>query len=120
MWSQLHEDLLTDLYSNTTPSLPVVADIPATVKFLNEIHGPRMVAELTGIGTEQIRALADRHGVVQIAFFDRDDSDYWVGKAIENRKFLDSLSSAFASTRKFERRFPGLGVLQIWNVTKRP
>jgi hypothetical protein len=120
MWSKVHSELVDALYSNTDPSLPVVADIPATDKFLNELHGPRMLAELTGIHADQIRQLIDRDRIVQVVLFDRADSDYWLSKAKQNRILLDNLSTQFSCTQKLKQSFPGLGVLQIWNVTSRP
>ena len=34
------------VYANTDPAQPIMADLPATVKFLNEINGPRMLVDL--------------------------------------------------------------------------
>jgi hypothetical protein len=79
-----------------------------------------MLAELTGIQAGQIRQLIDRHRTVQVVLFDRADSDYWLSKAKENRILLDNLSTQFSCTQKLQQGFPGLGVLQIWNVTSRP
>jgi hypothetical protein len=120
LWSKVNRDLADALYSNTDPSLPVVTDIPATDKFLNELHGQRMLAELTGIQAGQIRQLIDRHRIVQVVLFDRQDSDYWLSKGKENRILLDNLSTQFSCTQKLQQSFPGLGALQIWNVTSRP
>ncbi|HTA71441.1 MAG TPA: hypothetical protein VK776_24310 [Bryobacteraceae bacterium] len=120
LWSKVNRDIVDALYSNTDPSLPVVTDIPATDKFLNELHGQRMLAELTGIQAGQIRQLIDRHRVVQVVFFDRLDSDYWLSKAKQNRILLDNLSTQFSCTQKLQQNFPDLGVLQIWTVTSRP
>jgi hypothetical protein len=116
---QLHQELIHTLYSNTDPTHPLVADIPASLKFLNELNGRRVSAELTGISDEQIGVLVDRHKAIQIVFLDRDDSDYWVLKWKDNERFLRSLSPRFATTLRLERKYPGLGVLQIWSVAKR-
>jgi hypothetical protein len=118
-WGKLHQDLVSALYSNTDPAQPLVADIPATIKFLNELHGRRMVAPLTGIQSSDIRALVDRYKTVQFIFFNRDDSDYWIAKSQEDKMLMDVLTSQFAPTVKLEQRFPGLGVLRIWNVRGR-
>ena len=119
LWSTGHRDLVDALYSNTDASLPVVADIPATDKFLNELHGQRMLAELTGIRPDQIRQLTDRHHTVQMVLFNRDDSDYWLSKARQNQALLDNVSAQFSCTRKLQRSFPGLGALQIWSISNR-
>jgi hypothetical protein len=116
---QLHQDLIHTLYSNTDPTRPLVADIPASLKFLNELNGQRVTAELTGISDDEIGVLVDRHGVIQIVFLDRDDSDYWVLKWKDNERFLRSLSPRFVTTLRVEHKYPGLGVLQIWNVAGR-
>jgi hypothetical protein len=118
-WGKLHQDLVSALYSNTDPAQPLVADIPATVKFLNELHGRRMAAPLTGIQSSDIHALVDRYKTVQFIFFNRDDSDYWIAKSQEDKMLMDVLTSQFATTVKLEQRFPGLGVLRIWNVRGR-
>jgi len=118
-WGKLHQDLVGALYANTDPAKPVVADIPATIKFLNELHGRRMVAPLTGIQSSDIRALIDRYGVAQFVFFNRDDSDYWLAKSQEDKMLMDVLSTQFAPTVRLEQRFPALGVLRIWNVRGR-
>ncbi len=119
LWSKVNRDLVNALYSNTDPAIPVVTDIPATDKFLNELHGRRMLAELTGIQTGQIHQLIDRHGTVQVVLFDRQDSDYWLSKAKQNRILLDNLSTQFSCTQKLQHSFPDSVVLQIWNVTNR-
>jgi hypothetical protein len=116
LWSALHQQAVQALYSNTDPSQPVVADIPAMVKFLSELHGPRMVAELKGIQDDQIRALVDHYPAVQIVSFDRNDSEYWLTNSKRTQAFVESLSAQFPSTLKLEQVFPGLGVLRIWNV----
>jgi hypothetical protein len=116
---QLHQDLIHALYSNTEPSTPLVADIPASLKFLNELNGQRVAAELTGISDNEIGVLLDRHKAIQIVFLDRNDSDYWVLKWKDNQRFLRSLSPKFVTTLHLERKYPGVGVLQIWNVAKR-
>jgi hypothetical protein len=93
-----------------------VADIPAMVKFLSELHGPRMVAELKGIQDDQIRALVEHYQAVEIVSFDRNDSEYWLANSRRTQAFVESLSAQFPSTLKLEQVFPGLGVLRIWNV----
>ena len=118
-WSASHRDVVTALYANTVPAEPIVADTPATVKFLNELYGRRMVAELTGMSLQQVRALIDRHKTIQIVLFERDDSDYWLTKSSQHSKFISDVSGEFAASLKLERRFPGLGVLRIWSVTSR-
>jgi hypothetical protein len=118
-WGKLHQDLVSALYSNTDPAQPLVADIPATIKFLNELHGPRMVAPLTGIQPRDIHALIDRYKTVQFIFFNRDDSDYWIAKSQEDQLLMAVLNSQFATVVKLEQRFPGLGVLRIWIVRAR-
>jgi hypothetical protein len=118
-YSAVYQDAVAALYANTSATQPIVADIPATAKFLNELYGPRMVAELNGISRAEIGTLAVRHKIVQIVFFDRDDSDYWLDKSAQHGKFMDDVSGQFATTLKLERRFPGLGVLRIWIVSGR-
>ena len=46
LWSQLHAEVVQSVYANTDPAQPVMADMPATVKFVNEIHGQRMLVDL--------------------------------------------------------------------------
>ena len=122
LWSQLHADVVQSLYANTDPAQPVMADVPATLKFLNEIHGPRMVVDLDlGDQSNEVRRfqllrLLDRNKTVQIVLFGRDDSDYWVNKAKDDEAFLSSISQQLHATLKLQQRFPGLGVLRIWDV----
>jgi hypothetical protein len=125
LWSKLHEDVVHALYAYTDPSQPVLADLPATVKFLNELHGPRMVADLGGVQSDQIRRLVERTQLVertnsvQIVFFDRDDSDYWLNKSRQEQALVQGLATELNATLKHQQRFPGLGVLRIWSVSDR-
>lgn len=122
LWSKLHEDVVTAVYSNTDQALPIMADQPATVKFLNELNGQRMLVDLDlGNVSDQVRRfellrLLDRHPTVQIILFGRDDSTYWLKKANDDEAFVAAISQQLHATLKLERRFPGLGVLRIWNV----
>jgi hypothetical protein len=123
LWSKLHADVVRTLYANTDPAQPILADQPATVKFLNELHGPRMLAnmDLTKQSKAECRSLIvsllNRHKTVQIVVFGRDDSAYWLNKAKEDEAFVAAISSQLHATLKLEQRFPGLGVLRIWNVS---
>jgi hypothetical protein len=122
LWSQLHADVVQSVYANTDAAQPVMADMAATVKFLNEIHGQRMVVDLDlGDQSNQVRRyqllrLLDRNKTVQIVLFDRDDSDYWVHKAKDDETFIADISQQLHATLKVQQRFPGVGVLQIWDV----
>jgi hypothetical protein len=118
-WCNLHQSAVHALYGKTDPSQPVLADLPATIKFLNELYGQRMVAEIMGLSSHEIESLLARYPAVQIVFFDRDDSSYWVGKTEENQSVIDALAKQFVPTLALQQRFPGLGVLQIWKITRR-
>jgi len=119
-WSNPHHDVIRELYRHTDPRTPVLADIQATVKFLNELYGPRIVGELNGMDTAKIRSLVERYRVVQIVFFDRDDSDYWKMRAAQNQALIHHLAAQCNPALAFEGRFPSLGVLRIWNITPSP
>jgi len=122
LWSKLHAEVVQAVYSNTDPAQPIMADVPATVKFLNEIHGQRMLVDLDlgNAGKQFLRSqllqLLDRHPTVQIVLFGRDDSDYWLNKSKDDQAFIDAISQQLHATLKLQRRFPDLGVLQIWDV----
>jgi hypothetical protein len=64
----------------------------------------------------QLLRLLDRNKTVQIVLFGRDDSDYWLEKSKDDQAFVASISRQLHATLKLQRRFPGLGVLRIWNV----
>ena len=99
-----------------------MADLPATVKFLNELYGQRMLVDLD-LGDENrcgrrpscCGSWSGAKGV-QIVLFGRDDSDYWLGKSREDEAFIAGISQQLHATLKLQQRFPGLGVLRIWNV----
>jgi hypothetical protein len=121
-WSKLNEDVVKSVYANTDPSQPIMADQPATVKFLNELNGQRMLVNLD-LGDEnnevrrsQLMRLLERTTTVQIVLFGRDDSEYWLHKSQDDEAFIDDISQQLHATLKLEQRFPGLGVLRIWNV----
>jgi hypothetical protein len=121
-WSQLHADVVRSLYANTDPATPIMADQPATVKFLNELNGPRMSVDLD-LGDEnnafrryQLLRLLGRNEMVQIVLFGRDDSNYWLNKSRDDEAFIADISQQLHATLKLQQRFPGLGVLRIWNV----
>jgi hypothetical protein len=125
LWSKLHQDVVQSLYGNTDPEQPIMADLPATVKFLNELHGRRMLVDLdlgdagNEVRRNQLLRLLDRNKTVQIVLFDREDSDYWLNKSKEDEAFIAAISQQLRATLKVQRRFPGLGVLRIWNVSDR-
>ena len=124
-WSKLHQDVVQSLYANTDPAQPIMADLPATVKFLNELHGQRMLVDLdlgdasSQVRNYQLQRLLDRNKMVQIVLFDRDDSGYWLHKSKSDEAFISSISQQLHATLKLQRRFPGLGVLRIWDVSGR-
>jgi hypothetical protein len=122
LWSELHAEVVQSVYANTDPAQPVMADMPAALKFVNEIHGKRMLVNLD-LGDEdnqvrrnQLLRLLDQNKAVQIVLFDRDDSDYWLHRAKDDENFIADISQQLHATLKVQQRFPGLGVLQIWNV----
>jgi hypothetical protein len=125
LWSKLHEDVVNALYANTDPAQPIMADQPATVKFLNELHGQRMLVDLDlGDETNEVRRyqlmrLLERNKSVQIVLVGRDDSEYWLSKSKDDQLFIDAISQRLHATLKLQQRFPGLGVLRIWNVSGR-
>jgi hypothetical protein len=67
----------------------------------------------------QLLRLLDRSKTVQIVLFGRDDSDYWLHKSNDDEAFVATISQRLHATLKLQRRFPGLGVLRIWNVSDR-
>jgi hypothetical protein len=99
-----------------------MADLPATVKFLNELYGQRMLVDLdlgsasNLVRRSQLLRLLERNRMVQIVLFDRDDSEYWLSKSKDDQAFIASISQQLNATLKLQRRFPGLGVLRIWTV----
>ncbi|HTC87429.1 MAG TPA: hypothetical protein VK686_03970 [Bryobacteraceae bacterium] len=122
LWSGLHAEVVQSVYANTDPAQPVMVDLPAALKFVNEIHGKRMLVNLD-LGEEdnqvrrnQLLRLLDHNKAVQIVLFDRDDSDYWLHRAKDDETFIADISQQLHATLKVQQRFPGLGVLQIWNV----
>ena len=65
---------------------------------------------------DQLLQLLDRHKMVQIVLFGRDDSEYWLNKSKDDEAFIAAISQQLHATLKLQQRFPGLGVLRIWNV----
>jgi hypothetical protein len=122
LWSKLTEDVVKSVYANTDPSEPIMADQPATVKFLNELNGQRMLVDLdlgdanNDFRRRQLMRLLERNKTVQIVLFGRDDSEYWLHKSKDDEAFIDDISQQLHATLKLQQRFPGLGVLRIWNV----
>ena len=122
LWSQEHEDVVKAVYSNTDPALPIMTDQPATVKFLNEVHGPRTLVDLDlgdanqDVRRAQLLQLLGRNPTVQIVLFGRDDSDYWLNKSKDDRAFITAISRELHTKLQVQQRFAGLGVLRIWNV----
>jgi len=126
LWSREHQEVVRKVYANTDPAQPIMADSSATVKFLNELYGPRMVVNLdltvTGGGTprEQMLRLLSRYKTVQVVMFGRDESDYWLSKSHEDQAFVAAVSQQVHADLKLEQRFPALGMLRIWKVSERP
>jgi hypothetical protein len=122
LWSKMHADVVQSVYTSTDSAIPIMADQPATVKFLNELYGPRMLVDLdlreesNDNRRYQLLRLLGRYKMVQIVLFGRDDSEYWLDKSKDDEAFIASISQQLHATLKLQRRFPGLGVLRIWNV----
>jgi hypothetical protein len=122
LWSKLHEEVANSVYANTDAAHPVMADQPATVKFLNELHGERTLVNLdlgnasNDVRRNQLLQLLNRNEMVQIVLFGRDDSDYWLQKSKDDEGFIRDISQQLHATLKLQQRFPGLGVLRIWDV----
>jgi hypothetical protein len=119
IWGNNHDQIVQAVYGNTDPTHPVLTDIPATVKFLNELHGRRIEGDLMGMSGTDIQKLLARYGAVNVMFFDRDDSDYWVQKAQHNRVLIENLTKQYPASIAVQQRYPGLGVLQIWKISSR-
>ena len=125
LWSKQHQDVVQSVYANTDPALPLMADEPATVKFLNELAGQRLLVDLDlgdvndEVRRAQLLRLLERSKTVQIVMFGRDDSEYWLNKSKGDQAFVAGLAQQLHTTLKLQQRFPGLGVLRIWNVSDR-
>ena len=95
---------MKSVYANTDPAQPIMADQPATVKFLNELHGQRMLVDLdlgdasNDVRRYQLLRLLDRNKMVQIVLFGRDDSDYWLHKSKDDEGFIDAISQQLHAT----------------------
>jgi len=122
VWSRNTENVVKTVYANTDPAEPIMADQPATVKFLNELHGQRLLVDLdlnnesNEVRRYQLMRLLERNKMVQIVLFGRDDSEYWLSKSKDDEVFIAAISQQLHATLKLQQRFPGLGVLRIWNV----
>jgi hypothetical protein len=68
------------------------------------------------VRSSQLVRLLDRNKTVQIVLFGRDDSEYWLNKSKDDQAFITAISQQLHTTLKVQQRFPGLGVLRIWNV----
>ncbi len=125
IWSESHQELVQSLYAHTDPAEPIMADQPATVKFLNELYGQRMLVDLDlgnqsdDIRRAQLLRLLKHNKTVQIVLFGREDSDYWLHKSQGDQAFIAAISQQLHAKLKLEQRFPGLGVLRIWDVSDR-
>jgi len=122
LWSHQHEELVETIYANTDPAQPIMADQPATVKFLNELYGPRLLVNLDLSASseeprEQMLRLLRRYKTVQVVMFGRDETDYWLSKSKEDLAFMAAVSEQLHATLKVKQRFPALGMLRIWYVS---
>lgn len=123
LWSSAYEEVVKTVYDNTDPAQPIMADEPATIKFLNELNGQRMLVDLdlgnAGIQMRryELLRLLDRYKTVQLVLFSRDDSDYWVNKAKDDQAFIAGISEQLHASMKLQRRVAGVGVVRIWNVS---
>lgn len=123
VWARQHKDLVEAIYGNTDPSQPIMADQSATVKFVNELYGPRMLVnlDLSVTGDQAPRAqmlrLLSRYKTVQVVLFGRDESDYWLSKSQSDQAFMAAVSQQLHASLKLEQRFPALGMLRIWIVS---
>jgi 4-amino-4-deoxy-L-arabinose transferase-like glycosyltransferase len=115
-WDDSHNQVVRTLYSHVDPTHPILTDIPATVKFLNELHGSRIEGNLEDMSDDDIRRAVERYGGMEVVFFDRDDSPYWTNKARQNQILIEELAKRYRAKLSVKEQFQGLGVLQIWSI----
>ena len=121
-WQVGQRAIVNALYAGTDSHAPVVTNLEATRKFINELneeeYGPRLVEPFDGLTKERLAVMLARHGKVCVALLERRDSEYWREAGEQRQLRLREVAGADV-LESYSATFPGGERLLIYEITSR-
>lgn len=86
--------IVRDAYEHTSPTVPVITNPKATLKYLSPSYGPRRLILRSSLDSSSLRQFSAEFPGLDVVLLDRNDSEMFREDARENDEFL-----AFARQR---------------------
>ncbi len=97
-WQLDQRAIQVALYAGTEQNTPVITNLDATQKFVNELYdeefGPRSIESFDDFNDMRVTALIMRHGRVTVVLLRRTDSETWKEKAAQEHARLAALTKS--------------------------
>ncbi|RIK62368.1 MAG: hypothetical protein DCC64_10610 [Planctomycetota bacterium] len=99
LWASQQRGLLLALYTGTEADAPVVTNLDASARYVNEIYaaelGPRLVLSMDTTDEGVIRRVLGRFGRCTIALVERRDSERWQQVSTRRLAWAEGLKEQF-------------------------
>ncbi len=123
-WCRAQREIAASLHRATSPSRPVISNVEATGKFLNELYapeiGPRTVVDFTQLTDLRLSLILARYPTVDIAIVSRGDSELWLKMAATNRARVDHLRLRFDVTLMAANMISSGERIEFYQVREKP
>ncbi len=115
-WSRAQAEIAEVIHARTGDGSVVVTNLPATEKFLRELHRKYMSVSRVSVQQGDLERLLERHGSFFIVFVDRSDSDFFRRDQQENAAFVEMIDPP--PELEVDRHVSGNERLRIWRVSE--
>lgn len=115
-WARDQEQVQSAIYGHTTEGSVIVTNWKATGKFIDLVHGERVILSREQLSRARVRLLLDQIGAFYVVLLDRRDSDFWRRNAVDNSLFIARLGHTREAV--YEERITSTDYLRIWRVTE--
>ncbi|HRJ77671.1 MAG TPA: hypothetical protein PLF37_04085 [Planctomycetota bacterium] len=99
LWASQQRGLLLALYAGTEADAPVVTNLDASARFVNEIYaaelGPRIVLSMDATDEGAMGRVLERFGRCTIALVERRDSERWQEVSTRRLAWIEGLKGHF-------------------------
>lgn len=102
------------IYQHTSEGSVVVTNWKATGKFIDLVHGQRIVLRRERATRPTMRLLLERVGTFYVVLLDRTDSAFWRRESFENSFFMAQLR--YPRELLFEEQLTPTDHLRIWRI----
>ncbi len=115
-WASDQARVREAIYRHTEDGSVVVTNWKATGKFIDLVHGKRVILPRDQVAPAHVELLLERVGSFYVVLLDRSESAFWRRNAVDNSLFI----ARVGHTREvaFEERVSPTDYLRIWRVTE--